>query len=191
MALSNVPTPARRGVLGLIVAAALVVAVGCGSPAWQEAREQGEKALQNSKAALNAVHRAALEDASKLGVESPTASLEAARTALTDVQSQIAGVPLPAGTREWWDQNVSAQIAKIDAALNLQEVRSQWQALAGQANTATAGTKANLEAELARMRESNPGFQAIDDKLKAAEQAYRDAVRRAADAFRAPSPETP
>lgn len=173
----------------MIGAFALVVATGCGSSAWQEAREQGEKALQSSKAALNAVNRGALEDASKLGVDSPAASLEAARAALQELQAQVGRVSLPAGTREWWDQNVAAQIAKIDAALNLQAVRSQWQALIGHANSSTAGTHASLEAERARLRESNPAFQAIDEKLKAAEQAYRDAAQRATEAFRAPAPD--
>lgn len=184
---------ARDAFAALLALGALttVSTAGCRSPAWQEARAQGEKALQNSKAAFNAVNRALIEDSSKLGVESSATSLEATRSKLKETQAQIAALHLPSAAREWWDQNVAAQIAKIDAALALQDIRSQWQALAGETSAATLGAKTAVDAELARLRESSPAFQALDDKLKAAEQAYRDAVARAAEALRAPAPEQP
>lgn len=114
----------------------------------------------------------------QVSLRSGSEALVSAKTALSDAVGRLSEVTKP--TPEQLEQlaELRHEIERIDAAILVQEVKTQWRAaLEEGAKRYRIGLKDLAEARK-KLRERDETFRALDDQLSSAERAYENAKLR-------------
>lgn len=142
--------------------------VGCHLPTEAEVKQEVsakiETAKQETVKSATGIAKSAWlraqEEAAKLGVTSPEVALLQAKNRLVEVQGELANVKLRQPMDDFRSAYVEEQIARLDAALDLKEVRTKMDAAVAEAKKLPQNA-AKTDAE-------------IRQKLAAAQKGFKD-----------------
>ena len=152
----------------------LVLLSACGKRERDDVVQSGQRAFDSARSAIGVAYGSAMDSASKLTQRSPIKSLEEAKAKALAVQKQFEGFQNLVDEDKKKLDAVRKQIDRLDAAIKLNDLQLQWEDTIQRAT----GAKKDLEQYRANLRNSNPAFRTLDDRVMAAERAYTEASNR-------------
>lgn len=161
---------------GVVVAAVVALALGC-TP------EDREGAVAKARGAIKSACDSLTSEAQKLNSHSPEKALVAAKEKAQDLQKQLSEIKTPTPIESLHLETVREQIQRLDAAINAQAIRRQWETVLKEANRGKELAAGDIEKARRSLRDTNPQFKELDDKLLEAERAYKNAGNRLSEAL--------
>ena len=174
----------KYGFLLLTGMISAVIVVGCRVPTEDEVKKEVSTKLETAKQETvkqaNGIAKSAWvraqEEATKLGATSPEVALLDAKNRLQQIQGDLANVKLREPVDDFRSAYVEEQIARLDAALDLKEVRTKMDAAVAEAKKLPANatkTDAEIRQKLAdaqkSFREMQAQYEIANHNLQAAE----------------------
>ncbi|HVL38771.1 MAG TPA: hypothetical protein VM328_05210 [Fimbriimonadaceae bacterium] len=138
-------------------------------------------AFDTNRSSLAVAFGTVSEEAEKLTHRSSQEALAGARRAAVELQSKLADLELPSELDQLRLAALRRQVERLDAAILVHSIRQQWEA----ALKGAAAGREGLAAKRAELRQRDPAFKALDEKLLKAESAYKDAANQLAAVLKA------
>jgi|GEM_PF-5367301 len=167
----------------MIISAGMII-IGCHVPTEAEVKKEVSSKLETAKQETvkqaNGIAKSAWvraqEEATQLGATSPEVALLQAKNRLQQIQADLANVKLREPVDDFRSAYVEEQIARLDAALDLKEVRTKMDAAVAEAKKLPANaskTDAEIRQKLAEaqksFREMQAQYEIANHNLQAAE----------------------
>ena len=153
----------------------LVLAIGCNDRDQTDVKINTAVALASAKEAVSTAWTSALREASKVSASSSKAALEQAKAQTEKLQNELGKIEIKNPLTEAQMQAAKEQMSKIQAAMNLKNLREQSEQAV--ANAMATGKIAEQQYEqasqaLARIDE---GYRDLKERLDSAKSMYDQA----------------
>lgn len=153
----------------------LALALGCNDRDQTDVKINAAVALASAKEAVSTAWNSAMREASKVSASSSKAALEQAKTQTERVQKELGKIEVKSPLTEAQMKAAKEQMAKIQAAMNLKNLREQSEQAV--ANAMATGKIAEQQYEQASqaLARIDAGYRDLKERLDSAQSMYDQA----------------
>jgi len=167
-----------------LIAALAVFLLGCNERDQADAKLNAGVALASARNAASIAWRSFSEEASKVTATSSRAALEEAKRKTAEWQRELAKVKIESPLSEAQAKAAREQMAKIEAALNLQKLQAQSREMVDKAIESGKIAKQNYDDASRQLAEVDEGYRNLKERLADARAAYDTAAARLKESLR-------
>lgn len=133
------------------------------------------KNLEAERASVNALFEPVTDEAEEQSFHTPKDQLVETKQKLEGLRTRFERLPRPTELEMARLEATQQELARVNAALQVQEARTEWEKLLREANLSKKEQALPLDAKRALLRQQWPKFRIADDKVIAAERSFTDA----------------
>lgn len=152
--------------------------VGCNERDRSDAQMNAGIALATAKNAASIAWRSFSDEASKVTAESGRPALEKAKQQTAEWQRELSKVKIESPLTKAQADAARAQMAKIQAALNLQNLQAQSKEMVEKATQSGKVAKQGFEDASRKLAEIDEGYKNLRARTEDARAAYDQAAKR-------------
>ncbi|MDR3689809.1 MAG: hypothetical protein P4L46_10555 [Fimbriimonas sp.] len=159
----------------------LLLLGGCEQKDQDAALAQGRAAVNKATELAGSAWKSATDAASKLSADSGRAALESAKANLVGMQGKLAELKSKSGIDGLKLDAIKDQIKRLDAALNLQKIKSEIDAKVDDAKKAKDNAEKSVDDVKAKLDAADAEYRSLQKKLADAQAAFDDASQKVKD----------